>query len=224
MAKNFNSPQVVEHYDHHIRQLIPGYELVHQQILSLLETHLDQSCKIAVIGCGTGYELSYLLDAFPKGKFIAIDPSSEMIKKARELVISKNALDRVEFFQDDTSILKNYSCEFDATISILVAHFIAFESKNLFFKDIYQSLKPKGVCVSFDLMQFKSEQEKQYLFNLVQYSGLNETQSKKMLERLNDDFELIDINQAFEILRLQGFDKIQTFSQILNFYGLISTK
>ncbi len=31
MAKDFNSPKVVEGYDVHIRKLIPGYEVIHQQ-------------------------------------------------------------------------------------------------------------------------------------------------------------------------------------------------
>ena len=39
MAKDFNSPQVVEGYDEHIRKLIPGYELTHQQVDAIL-THL----------------------------------------------------------------------------------------------------------------------------------------------------------------------------------------
>ncbi len=32
MAKDFNSPKVVEGYDVHIRKLIPGYEVIHQQV------------------------------------------------------------------------------------------------------------------------------------------------------------------------------------------------
>ena len=31
MAKDFNSPKVVEGYDAHIRKLIPGYEVIHLQ-------------------------------------------------------------------------------------------------------------------------------------------------------------------------------------------------
>lgn len=224
MAKNFNSLQVVEHYDHHIRQLIPGYELVHQQILALLKTYLNDEVKIAVVGCGTGYELNYLLDAFPQAKFIAIDPSLEMLKKAQELVSNRNDLARVEFYQADSSILKKYPDEIDAIVTVLVSHFIPLESKKLFFHDIYNSLKQHGICISYDLMQFQNDFEKLYLFNLVQQTGLNETQSQKMLERLDDDFELIGIQEIQEILKVIGFQKIQTFSQISNFIGLISTK
>lgn len=60
LAKDFSSQQVVDGYDQHIRKLIPGYEVVHQQILALLKAHLPERANILIIGAGTGYELGYL--------------------------------------------------------------------------------------------------------------------------------------------------------------------
>ena len=59
MAKDFNSPQVVEGYDEHIRKLIPGYELTHQQVDAILSHHYgdQENVQILVVGCGTGYEI-----------------------------------------------------------------------------------------------------------------------------------------------------------------------
>ena len=42
MAKDFNSPKVVEGYDEHIRKLIPGYEVIHQQVDAILQSVLPQ--------------------------------------------------------------------------------------------------------------------------------------------------------------------------------------
>ena len=82
MAKNFHSELVVANYDEHIRKLIPGYELVHQQIDAILTTHLPEIAHILVVGCGTGYELSYLLQRHPNWIFTAIDPSATMLEQA----------------------------------------------------------------------------------------------------------------------------------------------
>ncbi len=46
MAKNFHSEVVVASYDDHIRKLIPGYELVHQQIEAILSTELPETAHI----------------------------------------------------------------------------------------------------------------------------------------------------------------------------------
>ena len=73
MAKNFHSEVVVASYDDHIRKLIPGYELVHQQIEAILSTELPENAHILIVGCGTGYELSYLLQQHPNWTFTAID-------------------------------------------------------------------------------------------------------------------------------------------------------
>lgn len=58
MAKDFNSSKVVNTYNEHIRKLIPGYELVHQQIQALLKAYIaGNQVHLLIIGCGTGYEL-----------------------------------------------------------------------------------------------------------------------------------------------------------------------
>lgn len=73
MAKDFKSQSVVDGYDLHIRKLIPGYEVVHQQIQALLKTYVKEHAHILIVGCGTGYELGYLLQLFPHWTFTATD-------------------------------------------------------------------------------------------------------------------------------------------------------
>lgn len=54
MAKDFNSPKIVEEYDQHIRKLIPGYEIIHQQVDAILQSVLQPIAHILIVGCGTG--------------------------------------------------------------------------------------------------------------------------------------------------------------------------
>jgi tRNA (cmo5U34)-methyltransferase len=125
MAKDFSSQQVVEGYDQHIRKLIPGYEVVHQQIQALLKTYLPESAHILVVGCGTGYELGYLLQTFPNWHFTATDLSAAMLDKARTSLQDLNVDHRVDFHLGDVHELENI-VSFDAALSILVTHFVAF--------------------------------------------------------------------------------------------------
>ena len=102
MAKDFHSAIVVAGYDSHIRKLIPGYELVHQHINAILSSHLPETARILIVGCGTGYELQYLLQQHPQWQFTTIDPSLNMLQQAEKNIQSVTGYERVRFIQADT--------------------------------------------------------------------------------------------------------------------------
>ena len=128
MAKDFKSQSVVDGYDLHIRKLIPGYEVVHQQIQALLKTYVKEHAHILIVGCGTGYELGYLLQLFPHWTFTATDLSATMLEKAKQYIQPLNASHRVQFILSDVTELKNEQ-SYDAALSILVTHFVSFQDK-----------------------------------------------------------------------------------------------
>lgn len=224
MAKNFDHPKIVENYDEHIRQLIPGYELMHLHILALLETHLKEEAKIAIVGCGTGFELNYLLDHFPKAEFVVFDPSAAMLEKTKQIVQFKQQMHRVTILQGDTTVLQKYPENFDAVLSILVFHFVSHAYKKSFLGDIYHALKQDGVVLSFDLMQFEEPNDQLVLKNLVTKIGLSEKQSQVMLERIHDDFNLMMVKEMKNLYLQAGYQNLRTFCQMSNFYGLKAVK
>lgn len=187
MAKDFNSPKVVEGYDEHIRKLIPGYEVIHLQVDAILQSVLKPNAHILIVGCGTGYELEYLLKRHPDWKFTAVDPSLTMLQKAQEQVELLDKSSQVTFIHGDTSALPLEAC-FDAALSILVAHFVADDIKPTFFKDIYDRLKEKAVLLTYDLMTCINPMQLQALRYLCLAQGLTEEQCQKMLKRMAQDF------------------------------------
>lgn len=225
MAKDFNSPQVVEGYDEHIRKLIPGYELTHQQVDAILSHHYgDQDdVQILVVGCGTGYEIQYLAQKHPTWQFTAVDPSHVMLCKAKQHLDKQGVLDRIRFIHGDTKSL-GATQSFDAVLSILVAHFIPLESKQNFFKDIFSQLKPNGMLLTYDLMKETEAHEILVLKQFCENNGLTEGQSEKMVERLQQDFFLVSPRMGQQLLSNVGFKKVKTFSQIMNYYGFCAVK
>lgn len=224
MAKDFTHPKVVAGYDMHIRQLIPGYELIHLQIQAILKSRIQHDSKILIVGCGTGYELSYLLNLFPNASFVALDPSLEMLQKAKLNIVQPEQLNRIEFLHQTTQALTAYPHCFDVALTILVSHFVAFEEKENFFKDIFKSLKNKGLCLNFDLMKMAQEHYKHALKHATISLGLSENQSTAMLERLDQDFYLISIKELHDLYIQTGFKSVESFTQILSFYGFIAQK
>ncbi|WP_216934326.1 class I SAM-dependent methyltransferase [Acinetobacter sp. BY484] len=223
MAKDFQSEEVVAGYDTHIRKLIPGYELVHQQIDAILMTHLPETAHILIVGCGTGYELSYLLQRHPQWYFTAIDPSHTMLEQVQKNIESCNGKERVQFIQADTQNL-NQDHQFDAALAILVAHFIPQAHKTDFFQDICQSLKPKGFLLTYDLMQHEDATELKVMQQLAQHTGLNAKQSERMIEQLEQDFHLISGQDLTALLTKVGFKRSIIYCQIMNYYGFLIHK
>jgi len=223
MAKNFHSEVVVASYDDHIRKLIPGYELVHQQIEAILSTELPETAHILVVGCGTGYELSYLLQQHPNWTFTAIDPSAAMLEQARKQLASIGAEQRVQFIQCTTQELDQQN-SFDAALAILVVHFIPEPQKSDFFQAIYQSLKAGGIGLTYDLMQPEDENELKVMQKMAQQTGLSVQQSENMMARLQQDFFLISVENLNELLTKVGFKQRKIYSQIMNYYGFLLRK
>lgn len=223
MAKDFNSQLIVDGYDVHIRKLIPGYEVVHQQIQALLKTYVDEPAHILIVGCGTGYELGYLLQLCPNWTFTATDLSVTMLEKAKHYIQPLNASHRVEFVLGDIAQLKTEQT-YNAVLSILVTHFISLQDKPNFFKAIYKYLKPQGIFITFDLTQMKSDQELATLKYLVEINGLNSAQSTSMIRRLSDDFYLLSAEETEAQLNKSGFNSIMRFTQILAYQGFMTIK
>lgn len=223
MAKDFNSPKVVDGYDQHIRKLIPGYEMIHLQVDAILQSMLPPNAHILIVGCGTGYELEYLLKRHPDWKFTAVDPSLTMLQKAQEQVEILDKSSQVTFIHGETSALPLENC-FDAALSILVAHFIADEIKPVFFKDIYDRLKEKAVLLTYDLMTCVNPQQLQALRYLCLAQGLTEVQCQKMLERIDQDFFSLTTEGYIKLLEKAGFESVQSYTQILTYQGFIAKK
>jgi len=223
MAKDFNSPKVVEGYDEHIRKLIPGYEVIHQQVDAILQSVLPPNAHILIVGCGTGYELEYLLKRHPNWKFTAVEPSLTMLQKAQEQVELLDKSSHVTFVHGETSALPLESC-FDAALSILVAHFIADDIKPVFFKDIYDRLKEKAILLTYDLMTCVNPQHLHALRYLCLAQGLTEEQCQKMLERMAQDFFSLTTEGYIKLLEKTGFESVHPYTQILTYQGFIAKK
>lgn len=223
MAKDFNSPKVVEGYDVHIRKLIPGYEVIHLQVDAILQSVLKPNAHILIVGCGTGYELEYLLKRHPDWKFTAVDPSLTMLQKAQEQVELLDKSSQVTFIHGDTSALPLEAC-FDAALSILVAHFVADDIKPAFFKDIYDRLKEKAVLLTYDLMTCINPMQLKALPYLCLDQGLTEEQCQKMLERMAQDFFSLTTEGYIKLLEKTGFESVQPYAQILTYQGFIAKK
>ena len=223
MAKDFHHPKVVAGYDAHIRKLIPGYTLMHAQVRATLHVHLATDAQILIVGCGTGYEIQYLLQYFPNLQITAVDPSLTMLQQAQDNLQGTAQTHQVRFVHGTVADLDT-NLQFDAALSLLVAHFIANHNKAQFFAEIYQHLKDDAILMTYDLLLHTEDYELNILQCICQEQGLNRSQTEQMLVRLEDDFALISQQGYCDALKQAGFHKIKTYMQVLNYFGFLAQK
>ena len=82
-------------YDLDIRKAIPGYEALHGMAYSLLQTNLNESARVLIVGSGTGMELVNYCQQNPKWSLTGVDPSAEMMAIAEEELVTLGYRERV---------------------------------------------------------------------------------------------------------------------------------
>ncbi|WP_269533942.1 class I SAM-dependent methyltransferase [Chitinimonas sp. BJYL2] len=138
-------------YERKIRELIPGYELLHTLSAQLLASLLPETANILVAGSGTGEEITRLGTQMPCWRFTAVEPAEAMNTLALAHWSSKGLADRITLLPDRLGEEKTTELH-DAALALLVMHFVPDDGgKAQFLKALASRLKAGGVCLLADL-------------------------------------------------------------------------
>jgi len=114
-----------------------GQRVLARLVLSGAETVVDA-------GCGTGRLTALLLERLPRGRVIAVDQSSDMLREAREHLLPRYA-GRVELLHADLAALElEQAC--DAIFSTATFHWV-MDHERLFAR-LHRALRPGGRLVA----------------------------------------------------------------------------
>jgi tRNA (cmo5U34)-methyltransferase len=155
-----SNPSVIDHftnaarvYDEQNRQLAPIADTMHFLIRLILKNAPVRS-RVLCVGVGTGAEILSLSKLFPEWTFVGVDPSIGMLDVCREKLSNAGVLNRCELmhgYVHDVPVGEN----FDAALSILVAHFVKREDRLNFYQAMCDRLCTNGILInteiSFDL-------------------------------------------------------------------------
>jgi tRNA (cmo5U34)-methyltransferase len=149
-AQHFDAKRV-EAYDDRIRRLFPGYDVLQDAVASVLATRLPETARLLVAGAGTGAEIVRMGEGHPQWRFVAVDPSPDMLDRCRARVAAADMDERVEYVCARVEDLPDVQT-FDAATSLLVIHFIEDEAaKQRYFQSIADRLTPGAPLVWADL-------------------------------------------------------------------------
>lgn len=119
-------------------------------LIRLILKNLPIRAHILCVGVGTGAEIISLAAAYPGWTFVGVDPSDSMLNVCRERLEQEGIAERctlIHGYIEDVPETEN----FDAALSILVAHFVAHGKRISFYSNIQKRLKINGYFISTEL-------------------------------------------------------------------------
>ena len=221
---DFFTQDAAKSYDDRNRKLSDISNCLHFLTGLLLKELPDQS-RILCVGVGTGAEILSLSQTYPNWKFLALDPSQSMLNICRERLQQAGVADRCEFVHGYVQDLPPGE-NFNAALSILLAHFVPKNDRQSFFQNMTDRLKPRGFLVnaeiSFDLDSREFSSMLPNWMSVQQLMGATAESLAKLPSLMRDVLTIFPPKETENIFREVGIDLPVQFFQafmICGWYG-----
>jgi tRNA (cmo5U34)-methyltransferase len=203
-------------YDQRFAKLAAMRDALHL-LISAVFVDLPAEARILCVGAGTGAELIYLAQKFPRWRFAVVEPSAPMLEVCRRKAEECGITSRCIFHEGYLDSLPP-SAAFDAATSLLVSQFIlAPEARVGFFRGIASRLQVGGYLVSADLASDTSSASYQSLLEvwirLMRETGSAPEQLEKMRVAYGRDVAVLPLEQVSSIITAGGFETPVLFLQ-----------
>lgn len=146
----FQDSEIVEIFDSHVEQSVPGYHLGHNLILSLMKNLAFDDAKVLDVGCSTGTLLNKMAYSLPQRRLnlTGIDTSEQMITRARQKLTNQDGSTKINFHNGDIYSLDQSG--FDIIISYYTLQFLNYIERRNYIKALYDSLEHNGYFILFE--------------------------------------------------------------------------
>ncbi len=213
-------------YDEVIRQVVPGYEVLHRLVAVQLDARLGPAAEVLVVGCGTGAEVAVLAPTRPDWRFTGCDPAPQMLEAARRRLEPLGG--RVDLVAGGVEALAEHAV-FDAATLLLVLHFLPDDgAKAALLGAIARRLKPGAPLVIADLHGRPGEPGFHRLMGLWRSwqlaSGMPEEDVDKGFRRIVVDIHFVPEERLAELLREAGFVGMERLWTALLFGAWVAWK
>jgi tRNA (cmo5U34)-methyltransferase len=221
---DYFTEEMAQSYDERNRGLAPISDALHFLVRLTLE-NLPPRSRILCVGAGTGSEILYLSTHFSEWSFVALEPSLSMLNVCRKRVHDAgiaNRCDLVHGFVQDLPA----RADFDAVLSINVAHFIRRDERADFFRRIAAHLRSGGYFVntevSFDLESSEFPEMLKNWEKIQRMMGATPESIKSLPEQLREKLTILTPTETEHLLLQSGIDFVIPFYRafmICGWYG-----
>lgn len=211
-----------------VSRSVPGYATTISTIAELSRSLLKDGGKAYDLGCSLGAATFAMRHAVGDSdcQLIAVDNSEAMISRAKESLANDSGSADVEFILADISDVAIS----DASLVVLnfTLQFIAVDERESLLKKIHQGMRPGGVLILSEKVNFADPVLNQINIDLHHnfkrahgYSDLEISQKRSALENKLIP-ETIDAHR--QRLNRAGFSAVDVWYQCFNFMSLMAVK
>ncbi len=208
--------QQAANYDKQWDKMAPIRNGLHFLLESVF-ANLPANARILCVGVGTGVELAYLAQKFPRWSFTTVDPSGKMLDVCRHRAEEEGFISRCYFHEGYLESLPTKDL-YNAATCFLVSQFILEKkARSEFFQAIADRLQPGGILASSDLASEVGSHEYEDLLHMWLNIMVGTDISPEGLERMRmayaRDVAVIAPDQVVSIIKSGGFQRPVQFYQ-----------
>ena len=215
-------------FDDMLDRSVPFYGEVHRMMGEIASDFSVEGTNIYDLGCSTGTTFLALDPAVPPGvRFIGIDSSAEMLKRAREKLTRHGMTREYELICADLNQgvqLENASM----VIMDLTLQFIRPLYRHKLISSIASGMNDHGCLVLIEKVVSKDSMLNRlfikYYYAFKQRHGYSEMEIAQKREALENVLVPYRIEENEELLLSHGFSECEVFFKWYNFCGLLAVK
>lgn len=220
--KDNKTSQAAINYDANVHKTIPRYHMIHDETLDLIKETVSKPQSWLDTGCGTGTLLTKAIENFGQLRFVAVDPSNEML----QIAAKKLANNEVTYVLSGSEDL-NYPEKFDVVTAIMAHHYLAEEERSKATQNCYNMLNQGGIYITFETIRHSTEAGTQ--IGLKRWrkaqilNGKSPDVADKHISRYGSELLPITIEAHVKLLREIGFSTVEAFwvsGMQAGFYGI----
>ena len=199
-------------YDLGIQKTIPFYNVIHSEIINIINVYNKKPDKWLDTGCGTGTFIENAQKTFSDTKFFLCDPSIEMLNIA--LTKCKHNVESIGSI-DTISIDKRWNNQFDIVTAIQCLHYLDKKGRVDSLTRCFDILKNNGMFITFEntrpLTKDGESLYKDYWKKFQIKAGKDEEKAELHIQRYDVEYFPISIIDHIDLLKKTGFRVVELF-------------
>lgn len=202
----------------------PQHFKLREKVADILRDHFKNSKKVIIadIGCGTGETTGYILKQTSIAKVVAIDNDEGMIERLKdnlkEYVVNGRL---IPVCRDIFDYIKKVDTSFfDGITSSWTIHNFTKNKRNDLLKEIFRTLKPKGIFVNMDKYVFDDPKKERQSFDeavkklkLISNKAISDTAIKHEEDDRHPNIIMKELESASEMKGI-GFRNLRFYLRI----------